>query len=142
MFFLFCIFSLLRLSWHSRHWKIMLPFNPLYLIKFGIWPVSSLGSEQGHSSISKKFPPLIFNSTSDAGSQYRCGRVGRGSQPPFTPNAPPNPLPNSDPYTKSFLNACFPTFRLVVTDGLMDGPTDKRTDKASYRVACPQLKRK
>ena len=23
----------------------------------------------------------------------------------------------------------------------MDGPTDRRTDKASYRVACPQLKK-
>ena len=26
------------------------------------------------------------------------------------------------------------------TDQRMDGPTDQRTDKASYRVACPQLK--
>ena len=26
------------------------------------------------------------------------------------------------------------------TDGRTDGPTDGRTDKASYRVACPQLK--
>ena len=26
-------------------------------------------------------------------------------------------------------------------DGPMDGRTDGRTDKASYRVACPQLKR-
>ena len=42
-----------------------------------------------------------------------CGRVGRGR------------------------NARFPTFRLVLTDRR----TDRRTDKASYRVACPQLKR-
>ena len=28
------------------------------------------------------------------------------------------------------------------TDGRTDGPTDGRTDKASYRVACPQLKTK
>ena len=27
------------------------------------------------------------------------------------------------------------------TDRRTDGPTDGRTDKASYRVACPQLKR-
>ena len=27
-------------------------------------------------------------------------------------------------------------------DGLTDGRMDRRTDKASYRVACPQLKRK
>ena len=32
-------------------------------------------------------------------------------------------------------NARFPTFQLE-----RDGPTDQRTDKASYRVACPQLK--
>ena len=35
--------------------------------------------------------------------------------------------------------------RLVLTDGRTDGQTDqwtdRRTDKASYRVACPQLKR-
>ena len=44
-----------------------------------------------------------------------CGRVGRGG------------------------NARFPTFRLDGY-GRTDGPTDRRTDKASYRVACPQLK--
>ena len=43
-----------------------------------------------------------------------CGRVGRGGY------------------------ARFSTFRLVLTDQRTDGPTDK----ASYRVACPQLKRK
>ena len=32
-------------------------------------------------------------------------------------------------------NACFHTFRLE-----RDGPTNQRTDKASYRVACPRLK--
>ena len=40
-----------------------------------------------------------------------CGRVGRGG------------------------NTRFPTFQLE-----RDQPTDRRTDKASYRVACPQLK--
>ena len=49
-----------------------------------------------------------------------CGRVGRGG------------------------NARFHTFRLVYTDRRTDGPMDRRTnwrtDKASYRVACPQLK--
>ena len=41
-------------------------------------------------------------------------------------------------------NACFPTFRLErdgPTDQPTDGRTDGRTDKASYRVACPRLKR-
>ena len=46
-----------------------------------------------------------------------CGRVGRGG------------------------NARFPTFRLDGY-GRTDQRTDGRTDKASYRVACPQLKRK
>ena len=45
-----------------------------------------------------------------------CGRVGRGG------------------------NVRFPTFRLVSTDGPTDGPKDGWTDKASYRVARPQLK--
>ena len=39
-------------------------------------------------------------------------------------------------------NARFYTFRLVFTDRPTDGPTNGRTDKGSYRVACPQLKRK
>ncbi|MEE3021833.1 MAG: hypothetical protein VX367_04230 [SAR324 cluster bacterium] len=48
-----------------------------------------------------------------------CGRVGRSG------------------------NARFPTLQLErdgPTNGPTDGPTDGRTDKASYRVACPQLK--
>ena len=48
-----------------------------------------------------------------------------------------NPLPNTDTFTKSFQNTRFPTFRLP----LMDQQTDRWTDKASYRVACPRLKR-
>ena len=34
-----------------------------------------------------------------------------------------------------------PLFNSSVTDRPTDRPTDRRTDKASYRVACPQLKR-
>ena len=40
-------------------------------------------------------------------------------------------------------NACFPTFRLErdgPTDQPTNQPTNGRTDKASYRVACPRLK--
>ena len=44
------------------------------------------------------------------------------------PHPHPNP-PHKNIHKKSVLNACFPTFLLVLTDGL------------SYRVACPQLKR-
>ena len=34
----------------------------------------------------------------------------------------------------------FSIFDSMVTDGPTEGWTDGRTDKASYRVACPQLK--
>ena len=34
----------------------------------------------------------------------------------------------------------FPLFNSSVTDQPTNRPTDQRTDKASYRVACPQLK--
>ena len=36
----------------------------------------------------------------------------------------------------------FSHFQLDHHDGRTDGPTVQRTDKAFYRVACPQLKRK
>ena len=38
--------------------------------------------------------------------------------------------------------ARFPTFRLMLMDRRTDGQTDQRMDKASYGVACPQLKKK
>ena len=66
--------------------------------------------------------------TRDPGSQYHFRWVGRGSQSPSTPNTPPNPPSKTDTYTKSFGNACFPTFRLMVTD------------KGSFRIACKQQK--
>ena len=77
--------------------------------------------------------------TSDAGSQYCCGWVGRGIQPPSTPQSPSH----TRTYTKSIKNCRFSTFRLDhhgPTDQRTDGPMDQLTDKASYRVACPQLK--
>ena len=89
----------------------------------------------------------VAKETSDAGSQYRCGRVGRGIRPPSIPTS------NTQTYTKSIENARFPTFQLDHHDGRTNGPTDQRTDqrtngptdqrtdKASYRVACPQLKK-
>ena len=78
-----------------------------------------------------------LNVTSDAGSQYRCGRVGRGIQPPSTPHAPP---PTHIP-KKISKTLVFPLFDSWVTDRRTDGRTDGRTDKASCRVACPQLKK-
>ena len=71
----------------------------------------------------------IKTKTSGAGSQYRCGRVGRGSQPPSKPNT----LSNTDTYTKSFKTLVFPLFNSC-------SRTNGRTNKASYSVACPQLK--
>ena len=61
----------------------------------------------------------IKTSDSDARSQYRCGRVGRGIQPPATPQ----PTANTRTYAKSIKNARFPTFQLDD-----HGPTDQRTD--------------
>ena len=63
--------------------------------------------------------------TSDAGSQYRCGRVGRGVLPQFTPQ----PLPHSNMQEK-YLKRSFPHFltRSLSTDGRMDGRMDGRTD--------------
>ena len=67
--------------------------------------------------------------TSDAGSQYRCGRMGRGSQPPSTPN---------NPHTqKAFTTIVFQVFD---SRWRTDQRTNRRTDKASYKIACPQLK--
>ena len=86
----------------------------------------------------------IDSETSDAGSQYRCGRVGRGIQAPSTPQ----PTSNTQTYTKSIENGRFfhQSSRMDrwtdgPTDRRINGPTDQRTDKASYRIACPQLKR-
>ena len=64
------------------------------------------------------------------------------SNPPPHPNDTPNP-----PSTHSHINNThcsivitpFSRFQLE-RDGRTNGPTDQRTDKASYRVACPQLK--
>ena len=55
---------------------------------------------------------LFLTNTAGYTANTSCGRVGRGGK------------------------ARFHTFRLVVTDQW----TDQRTDKASYRVACPHLK--
>ena len=35
-------------------------------------------------------------------------------------------------------NAVFPLFNLIIKDQRTQGRTDGQTDKASYRVACPQ----
>ena len=87
--------------------------------------------------------------TSDMGSHLCCGRLNRGCQPPSTPTPhPPNPSSPTHTHThilKNHLNAHFPTFRLMLTNGRTDGwldrPANRLTNIASYRVACPQLKK-
>ena len=70
-----------------------------------------------HSNLRSESVNVRRGRTNKAGyTATSCGRVGRSG------------------------NARFHTFRLVLTDGPTDRPTDRRTDKASYRVACPQLK--
>ena len=57
--------------------------------------------------------------------------MGRGIQPP------------SKPKLLLTFNVCFPNSQFNDhgrTNGPTDGPTYGRTDKAFYRVACPQLK--
>ena len=60
-----------------------------------------------------------------------------------------NPHPHSNPHLtplhtvlhKKYLKrSYFSLFDLIITEGRKDGPIDQWTDKASYRVACPQLK--
>ena len=45
-------------------------------------------------------------------------------------------------HLKIIENARFPTFQLDYHDRPTDRPIDRQMDKASYRVACPQLKTK
>ena len=49
-----------------------------------------------------------------------------------------NPHPHPNPYSTRKHTQKVP--KTLPMDGPTDGPTDGRTDKASYRVACPQLK--
>ena len=100
--------------------------------------------------------------TNDAGSQYHCGRVGKSIHPPASPQPRSlnPPLPHTSNNSCSIINAQMDGRKdggMVVrmgkqmdghTDGWKarhmdewtDGKTDQRTDKASHRVACLQLK--
>ena len=69
------------------------------------------------------FSPTQFWLNKDTGSQYCCGWVGRGIQPPSTSQ----PTCNTQTYTKSVENACFPTFQLDHHDQRTDGRTNGRT---------------
>ena len=79
--------------------------------------------------------------TSDAGSQYRCGRVGRAANPHPHPKPYPTPFPTQTHTQKGSKTLVFPLIdSCSQSDRRTDEPTDRWTDKASYRVACPQLK--
>ena len=69
------------------------------------------------------YAELCFE-TSDTGSQYCCGRVGRGIQPPSTLK----PTLNTQTYTITIENAQFPTFQLHHYEGRTNGPTDPQTN--------------
>ena len=49
------------------------------------------------------------------------------------------PIPVADGWAGAEMRV-FALSNSIITDRRTDGPTDQRTDKASYRVACPQLK--
>ena len=66
--------------------------------------------------------------TSDAESQYCCGRVGRGMQPLSTPRHTPTlKLTQKESETLVFPLSNLMTFN-GRTDGQMDGGTDRWTD--------------
>ena len=84
------------------------PKSPRKLIHL-IFPPAHTDSANGQDSLEVRFK----KKTNDARSQYRCGRVGRGIQPP-----PHTPTSHKHTYTKSVI---------------ADQRTDGRTNKASQR---------
>jgi len=84
----------------------LFPFTCVYILFLcTLWPYVRLAfpkfvvTDPPNADATFQNTIILFFSTSDAGSQYRCGWVDRGVQPPFT------------------------------TDGLTDRPTKERTDK-------------
>ena len=57
------------------------------------------------------------------------------------PRPHPTPFPTQTHTRRASKTLVFPLFDSIITDRRTDEPMDQRTDKASYRVACPQLKR-
>ena len=70
-------------------------------------------------------PPslFLFNKWSGVTLPLRTGGQGHP-----TPNHTPTPPQTIKHTQKVFKNACFSTFRLMLTDGLTDGRTDQRTN--------------
>ena len=69
----------------------------------------------------------VVMKTSDAGSQYRCGWVGRGIQPPSTPKPTPT-LKHTQKVSKMLV---FLLFNSMTPDGWTDQRTNGRTDGQS-----------
>ena len=78
------------------------------------------------SSLRNIVKMVIEEKTSDVGSPYRCGPVGRGSQPPSTPNTPPNTL-SKQTHTQKASKRSFFHFS-IRAHGRTDQRTDGRTD--------------
>ena len=51
------------------------------------------------------------------------------------------PIPVADGWAGAEMRVSTLSNLITMTDGRTNGPTDRRTDKASCRVACPQLER-
>ena len=79
--------------------------------------------------------------TIDTGSQYHCGRVGRGIQPPSTPSPTlqayihSHTLTHIDNFNGSLKNALFCMVQLN-HHGWTNRPTDWRTDAQSLIWSC------
>ena len=106
-----------RIEEQNKLDPLLLKWNKCIIVSYSrpldFGAACSGASRQGIRDVGKKMNKAGYTATS-------CRRVGRGG------------------------NARFPTFQFErdgQTSKWTDGPMDRRTDKASYRVACPQLKR-
>ena len=75
--------------------------------------------------------------TIDTESQYRCGKVGRGIQPPSTPSPTQHIVKNTDNLSGSIKDACFRTFQFDHHERT-NGPTKPHKEQRVRH--CPQLK--
>ena len=108
-------FKLVKRKRHSFKCKRKDRFRPGYIYNEAGYTASQVACEWAEAvtemiTLGKSGEPKKLNKAGYTATS--CGRVGRGGK------------------------ARFHTFRLVVTDARMD----RRTDKGSYRVACPQQK--
>ena len=137
-------------KWPVVPYNKALPVSVILLKKGGkTWGVSWLSGSVTKFRKKKIFPPQIQSvsvepylalvsckQTRDAGSQYRCGRSGRGSEPPSAPNSPRNPLPTQTHTQKTSKTLVFPLFDWCSRTNRQTGrrtnrPMDQRTNGQS-----------